>query len=60
MPPGPLEIKDSYLTDAPPSDSHCDTLSAKTASLSIQHTYRVESCYVAAAAIAAYVPAGLV
>ena len=43
MPPGPLEIKEkSHLTDVPPS--HCETLSAKTATLSIQHTCRVESC----------------
>ena len=47
MPPGPLEIKEnSYLTDVPPS--HCETLLAKTATLSIQHTCRVESCYVTA------------
>ena len=57
MPPGPLEIKEkSYLTDVPPS--HCEILLAKTATLSIQHTCRVESCYVAAAA--RYMPAGLV
>ena len=37
---------------------HYETLSAKTASLSIQHTCRVESCYVTAAAT--YMPAGLV
>ena len=48
MPPGPLEIKEkSYLTNVPPS--HCETLLAKTATLSIQHTCHVESCYVAAA-----------
>ena len=35
----------------------CETLSAKTATLSIQHTCRVESCYVAAAAT--YMPSGL-
>ena len=60
MPPGPLEIKEkSYLTDAPPSDMQTvNTLSAKTATLSIQHTCRVESCYVAAAAT--YMPSGLV
>ena len=61
MPPGPLEIKEkSYLTDAPPSDmpNNTETLSAKTATLSIQHTCRVESCYVTAAAT--YMPAGLV
>ena len=34
-----------------------ETLSAKTATLSIQHTCRVESCYVAAAAT--YMPSGL-
>ena len=49
MPPGSLEIKEkSYLTDVPPS--HCEILLAKTATLSIQHTCRVESCYVAEAA----------
>ena len=60
MPPGPMEIKEkSYLTDTPPSDMSTNTvkLSAKTATLSIQHTCRVESCYVASAAT--YMPAGL-
>ena len=63
MPPGPLENKEkSYLTDAPPSDMPTNTVklykSVRTATLSIQHTCRVESCYVAAAAT--YMPAGLV
>ena len=39
-------------------NSHCETLVAKTATLSIQHKCRVDSCYVAAAAT--YMPAGLV
>ena len=57
MPPDPLEIKEkSYLTDVPPS--HCEIVLAKTATLSIQHTCREESCYVAATAT--YMPAGLV
>ena len=63
MPPGPLEIKvKSYLTDAPPSDmpNYTKTLSAKTATLSIQHTCRVESCYVAVIAVATYMLADLV
>ena len=56
MSPGPLDFKEkSYLTDVPPS--HCEIL-ANTATLSIQHTCHVESCYVAAAAT--YMPAGLV
>ena len=56
MPPGSYKIKaKSYLTDA---DQHCETLSAKTATLSIQSTCRVESCIVVAAAT--YMPAGLV
>ena len=38
----------------------CETLSAKTATLSIQHACCVESCYVAAAAAATYMPSGLV
>ena len=50
------------LLDRCPSIRHankqCETLSAKTATLSIQHTCRVESCYVAAAAT--YMPVGLV
>ena len=55
MPPGPLEIKEkSYLTDVPPS--HCEILLAKTATLSMQHTCRIESCYVDAAAAATYEP----
>ena len=57
MPPGPLEIKEkSYLTDAPPSDMTINTVKLYT--LSIKHTCRVESCYIAAAAT--YMPAGLV
>ena len=61
MPPGPLEINEkSYLTDAPPSDmpNNTETLSAETATLSIQHVCHVESCNVAAAATC--MPAGLV
>ena len=61
MPPGPLEIKEKCcLTDVLPSDMPNNTvkLSAKTATLSIQHTCRVESCYVTAAAT--YMLAGLV
>ena len=50
------------LLDRCPSIRHanlqCETLSAKTATLSIQLTRRVESYYVATAAI--YMPAGLV
>ena len=49
MPPGPLEIKKkSYLTDAPLSGmpnntvKHCETLSAKTATLKIEHACCVE------------------
>ena len=65
MPPGPLEIKEkSYLTDAPPSDMPTNTVKLyqprQTAALSIQLTCSVESCYVAAAAAATYMPAGLV
>ena len=49
MPPGPLEIKEkSYLTNAPPLDMSTNNM--KTATLSIQHTCRVECCYIAAAA----------
>ena len=55
MPPGPLEVKEKrYLTNAPPSDM--PTNKAKTATLSIRHKCRVESCYIAAAAT--YMPAG--
>ena len=44
---GSLKIKEkSYLTDAHPSirhaNKHCGTLSAKTTTLSVQHTCRVE------------------
>ena len=59
MPPGLLEIKEkSYLTDVPPSDmpANTETISAKTVTLS----YRVESCYIAAAAATTYMPVGLV
>ena len=49
------------LLDRCPSVRHankqCETLSAKTATVSIKYTCRVESCYVAAAAT--YMPAGL-
>ena len=61
MPPSPLEIEEKRcLTDVLPSDMPNNTvkLSAKTATLSKQHTCRVESCYVAAALT--YMPAGLV
>ena len=61
IPPGPLKIKEKRcLTDVLQSDMPNNTvkLSAKTATLSIQQTCRVESCYVAAAAT--YMPAGLV
>ena len=37
-----------------------ETLSAKIVTLSIQHTCRVESCYVTAAAAATYMPSDLV
>ena len=63
MPFGPLEIKEkSYLTDAPPSDMPTNTvklLLVRTATLSIQHTCHVGSCYVPAATAATYMPAGL-
>ena len=58
MPLCPLDIKEkSYLTDTPPSDmpTNSETLSAKTATLSIQHT-----CHVETAAPATYMPADLV
>ena len=46
------------LLDRNPSirhaDKHCETLSAKTATLPTQNTCRVESCYVAAAAALCY------
>ena len=63
MPPGPLEIKEkSYLTDAPPSDMPTNNVKLyqprSIATLSIQHTCRVESCYIAAAAT--NMPGGLV
>ena len=61
MPPDPLKIKDnSYLTDAPLliMPTNTETLSAKTATLSIQDTCCEGSCYVAAAATC--MPAGLV
>ena len=65
MPPGPLEIKEkSYLTDAPPSDMPTNTVKLyqprQSATLSIQLTCHRESCYVAAATSATYMPAGLV
>ena len=57
MPPGPLEIKEkSYLTDAP--TSHMPINTVKLYQPRLLHTCRVDSCYVAAAAI--YMPAGLV
>ena len=56
MPPGPLEIKEkSYLTFIRHANLHCETLSAETATLSIQHTCPVET-----AAAATYMPADLV
>ena len=40
------------------ANQHCETLSAKNATLSIQNTCRVDSCYVVASAT--YMPADLV
>ena len=48
------------LLDWCPSIRHANQHCVKTATLSIQHTCQVESCYVAAAAAATYMPAGLV
>ena len=56
MPPGTLKIKEkSYFADAPPSDM--PTSNVKLYEPRLLHKCHVDSCYVAAAAAATYMPA---